>query len=140
MMQALRVPGLVVLAAGLAFAGWLLMATNFMIHDDEGYVLLGLKNFAEHGRLYDGVFTQYGPVPFLYYDALHRLLDWPITNLFGRTLTLAHWIAASFAAGLIAWPLSGRYVAALFTPGAGVGSRAFQGRGLTSPAGSARSR
>jgi hypothetical protein len=115
MMQSLRVPGLLVLAAGLAFAGWLLMGTNFMIHDDEGYVLLGLKNFSEHGRLYDSVFTQYGPVPFLYYDALHRLLDWPITNLFGRTLTLAHWIAASFAAGLIAWRLSGRYWTALFT-------------------------
>lgn len=115
MMQALRVPGLVVLAAGLALAGWLLMGTNFMIHDDEGYVLLGLKNFAEHGRLYDSVFTQYGPVPFLYYDALHRLLDWPVTNLFGRTLTLAHWIAAAFAAGLIAWRLSGRYWTALFT-------------------------
>lgn len=115
MMQALRVPGLVVLAAVLAFVGWLLMGTNFMIHDDEGYVLLGLKNFAEHGRLYDGVFTQYGPVPFLYYDALHRLLDWPITNLFGRTLTLAHWIVTSFAAGLIAWRLSGRYWTALFT-------------------------
>ncbi len=115
MMQALRLPGLLVLAAGLAFAGWLLMSTNFMIHDDEGYVLLGLKNFSEHGRLYDGVFTQYGPVPFLYYDVLHRLLDWPITNLFGRTLTLAHWVAASFAAGLIAWRLSGRYWTALFT-------------------------
>jgi len=115
MMQALRVPLLVVLAAGLAFAGWLLMGTNFMIHDDEGYVLLGLKNFSEHGRLYDGVFTQYGPFPFLYYDALHRLLDWPITNLFGRTLTLVHWIGASFAAGLIAWRLSGRYWTALFT-------------------------
>jgi len=115
MMQALRVPGLVVLAAGLAFAGWLLMSTNFMIHDDEGYVLLGLKNFAEHGRLYDGVFTQYGPVPFLYYDVLHRLLEWPITNQFGRALTLAHWIAAAFAAGLIAWRLSGRYWTALFT-------------------------
>jgi hypothetical protein len=115
MMQALRVPGLLVLAAVLTFTGWLLMGTNFMIHDDEGYVLLGLKNFSEHGRLYDGVFTQYGPVPFLYYDALHRLLDWPITNLFGRTLTLAHWITASFAAGLVAWRLSGRYWTALFT-------------------------
>ncbi len=115
MMQALRVPGLLVLAAGLAFAGWLLMSTNFMIHDDEGYVLLSLKNFSAHGRLYDDVFTQYGPVPFLYYDALHRLLDWPITNLFGRTLTLVHWVAAAFAAGLIAWRLSGRYWTALFT-------------------------
>jgi len=77
-------------AAGLGVAGWLLMSTNFMIHDDEGYVLIGLKNFSAHGRLYDEVFTQYGPVPFLYYDGWHRLLDWPITNLFGRTLTVLY--------------------------------------------------
>ncbi len=114
-MQQLRVPGLLVLAACLAVAGWLLMSTNFMIHDDEGYVLLGVKNFSEQGGLYDEVFTQYGPVPFLYYDHLHRLLDWPITNLFGRTLTLLHWLGASLAAGLIAWRLSNRYWTALFT-------------------------
>ena len=45
-MQRLRVPGLLGLAAGLAVVGWLLMCTNFMIHDDEGYVLLSLKNFS----------------------------------------------------------------------------------------------
>ncbi|SDS09223.1 4-amino-4-deoxy-L-arabinose transferase [Opitutus sp. GAS368] len=115
MMSRLRVPGLLVLAACLAFAGWLLMSTNFMIHDDEGYVLIGLKNFSAHGRLYDEVFTQYGPVPFLYYEGWHRLFDWPVTNLFGRTLTLVHWIVAAFAAGLIAWRLSQRYWTALFT-------------------------
>ncbi len=114
-MQRLRAPGLLILAAGLVVTGWLLMSTNFMIHDDEGYVLLSVKNFSEHGRLYDEVFTQYGPVPFLYYDSLHRLLDWPITNLFGRTVTLLHWIGAALAAGLIAWRLSQRYWTALFT-------------------------
>ncbi len=114
-MRYLRVPGLVLLAAGLAVVGWLLMSTNFMIHDDEGYVLIGLRNFSEHGRLYDGVFTQYGPAPFLYYDGWHRLLNWPITHLFGRTLTLLHWLGASFAAGLIAWRLSNRYWTAVVT-------------------------
>ena len=115
MTRHLRMPGLVILAALLALAGWLLMCTTFMIHDDEGYLLIGLRNFSAHGRLYDEVFTQYGPVPFLYYDALHRLLDHPIDSLLGRTATLAHWLAAAFAAGVIAWRLSNRYWTALFT-------------------------
>ncbi len=115
MTASLRVPGLVVLAAVLAAAGWLLMATCFMIHDDESYLLIGIKHFTEQGRLYDGIFTQYGPVPFLYHDTLSRLLDWPVTNLFGRALTLLHWLGASLAAGLIAWRLSNRYWTALFT-------------------------
>ena len=90
MMRHLRMPGLVLLAALLALAGWLLMCTTFMIHDDEGYVLLGLRNFSAHGRLYDEVFTQYGPAPFFYYDAVHRLLDLPINNLLGRVMALLH--------------------------------------------------
>ena len=114
-MQHLRLPGLLILAAGLVVVGWLLMSTSFMIHDDEGYVLLSLKNYAAHGRLYDEVFSQYGPTPFLYYDILHRLLDWPITNLLGRTMTLLHWVGAALAAGLIAWRLSARYWTASFT-------------------------
>lgn len=115
MSRALRWLGLVALAAALAVTGRLLMATNFMIHDDEGYVLIGVKNFSEHGRLYDEVFTQYGPAPFLYYDALHRVTGEPVTNSFGRGVTLAHWIATAFAAALLAWRLSGRYWTALFT-------------------------
>jgi hypothetical protein len=115
MMRVLRGPVLLGLAAGLAVMGWLLMGTNFMIHDDEGYVLMGLRQFSAQGRLYDEVFTQYGPTPFLYYDSLHRLLDWPITNLFGRSLTLLNWLAAAVASGLIAWRLSGRFWTALVT-------------------------
>lgn len=115
MMSRLRVPGFLAVAACLAAAGWLLMSTSFMIHDDESYVLLGIKNFSEHRPLYDEVFTQYGPVPFLYHDLLHRVLDWPITNLFGRALTLLHWTAAAAASGLIAWRLSRCYWTALFT-------------------------
>lgn len=114
MTTALRVSLLLFLGAILATIGWRLMGTNFMIHDDEGYVLIGVKNFSEGGRLYDDVFTQYGPAPFLYYDAWHRLSGWPVTNLFGRTLTLLHWIGAALACGLIAWRLSARTWAGLF--------------------------
>lgn len=115
MTRALRVAGLVVVMAALAAAGWMLMCTTFMIHDDEGYVLIGLRNFSEHGRLYDGVFTQYGPVPFLYYDALHRVLDVPIGSWLGRVAATLHWLGAALGAALIAWRLSGRYWTATVT-------------------------
>lgn len=51
------------LAAALGVAGYWLQFTTFMIYDDEGYVLLSLKHFTEHGGLYDRVYTQYGPFP-----------------------------------------------------------------------------
>jgi hypothetical protein len=115
MMARLRAPGLLVLAVALGAVGWLLLNTSFLVHDDEGYVLISLRNYAEHGGLYDVIFTQYGPVPFIYHDLVHRLLGLPITNLLGRSLTLLHWIGAATAAALIAWRLSGRYWTALVT-------------------------
>jgi hypothetical protein len=57
----------------LAFAGYWLLFTTFMVYDDEGYVLISLKHFSEHGGLYHHVYTQYGPFPYLFYDGLHRL-------------------------------------------------------------------
>ena len=59
--RGLQVLAGVVLAAALAIAGYWLLFTTFMVYDDEGYVLLSLKNFAAHGALYDKVYTQYGP-------------------------------------------------------------------------------
>ncbi len=38
------------------------MFGGFMGYDDEGYMLVALKGFVNHGELYDRVFTQYGPV------------------------------------------------------------------------------
>jgi hypothetical protein len=115
MMRTLRLAGLAAVVAALAVTGWLLMCTTFMIHDDEGYVLISLRNFSEHGRLYDGVFTQYGPVPFIYYDLLHRVLNLPIGSLLGRVAATVHWLGAALGAGLIAWRLTGRYWTAAFT-------------------------
>lgn len=94
---------LVALAAVLACAGYWLLFTTFMIYDDEGYVLLSLKNFSRHGRLYDQVYTQYGPFPYLLYDALHRLLGFAYTNTTGRWITLINWLGtASACAALVA--------------------------------------
>lgn len=79
------------LAAALAIAGYWLLFTTFMVYDDEGYVLISLKNFAEHGALYDKVYSQYGPFFFVAYDALHRLLGFAWTNTAGRWITLVNW-------------------------------------------------
>ena len=63
---ALAAAGLLVAAAGVMFSA-------FMFYDDEGYVLLSLRNFAEHGGLYRDVYSQYGPFPFVLYYLLHTL-------------------------------------------------------------------
>lgn len=91
------------LAALLVAAGTWLLFTTFMVYDDEGYVLYSLKNYGEHGRLYDAVFSQYGPFFFAFYDGLHRLLGFAWTNTNGRLLTLGHWILTAAFCGGLAW-------------------------------------
>jgi hypothetical protein len=95
--RALFWPVLAVLAAALAVAGFWLLFSTFQIYDDEGYVLLSLRNFARHGGLYDQVYTQYGPFPYLLYDGLQRLLGFAFTNTTGRWITLVTWLGAAAA-------------------------------------------
>ncbi|MBS0664167.1 MAG: hypothetical protein JSR48_12955 [Verrucomicrobia bacterium] len=96
-----RLPFLILLAgaAALTVAAGLMLFSTFMLYDDEGYVLLSLRNFAEHGRLYRDVYTQYGPLPYVLYYGLH-LLGLPFTHTAGRLVTLLAW---SGSATLVAW-------------------------------------
>jgi hypothetical protein len=83
-----------VAAAGLAVAAGFVMFSTFMFYDDEGYVILSLQNFAEHGHLYGDVYTQYGPFPYVLYYGLHAI-GWPFTHTAGRLLTLAAWMGTA---------------------------------------------
>ncbi len=77
-------------AAAFTLAAGMLMFSAFMYYDDEGYVLISLKNFAEHGGLYRDVYSQYGPFPFVFYYLAHGL-GLPFTHVAGRLVTLAAW-------------------------------------------------
>ena len=70
-MSRLRWLPLLLLAAVIGLAASSLLFSTFMIYDDEGYVLLSLKTFAEGGGLYERVYSQYGPFFFLFNQLLH---------------------------------------------------------------------
>lgn len=92
----------VIVSILLGFAGYWLLFSTFMVYDDEGYILLSLKNFYIHGGLYDKVYTQYGPIPYLWYGALHQLFGLPFDNVGGRWITLLNWLLTCAAcAGLV---------------------------------------
>lgn len=80
--------------AALAYGAARLMFSAFMFYDDEGYVLMSLKNFAEHGGLYRDVYSQYGPFPFVLYYVLH-VFGLPFTHIAERLLTLGMWIVVA---------------------------------------------
>lgn len=91
----------VAVAVALALAGYWLLLTTFMLYDDEGYVLMSLRNYIAHGALYDEVYTQYGPFPYVLYDSLQRVLPFEFTNVAGRWITLVNWLLAAGASALL---------------------------------------
>jgi hypothetical protein len=91
---------------------WLL-CTTFMVYDDEGYVLQTLRDFSASGRLYDQVYTQYGPFFYLLYDFLHRIGGLEFTSMAGREIALFNWLAASLACAGITRRLTHSWAATL---------------------------
>lgn len=73
----------------------LIINTTFMMYDDEGYVVLTYQKFIQGERLYDDIFSQYGPVPYLYNQCVSLLLNSPFSHTLGRGLTAFHWTLAS---------------------------------------------
>jgi hypothetical protein len=105
-LRPLVIPLATAATALLLFLGcrWFLWST-FMSYDDEGYVLFAIRNYSEHGSLYDRVFSQYGPFFHVFADGLHRL-GWPETNIGARLLTLALWMGSSLVCLGITWRLT----------------------------------
>ena len=91
----------VLLAALAGSAYWQLFTTTLRFLDDEGYVLISLRNFAAGGRLYAEVFSQYGPFYNLLFAGLHRGLGLPLDTASARLITLVTWLACCLGAGVL---------------------------------------
>ncbi|MBC7367390.1 MAG: hypothetical protein H7343_11375 [Undibacterium sp.] len=99
-------------AALLALAATKMMFSAFMFYDDEGYMLISLRNFAAHGGLYREVYSQYGPFPYVLYAAFHAL-GLPLTHTVGRVITLAAWSGTALACAALAGRATRRLTARL---------------------------
>jgi len=103
------------LAATLAVTAYLLVNTTFMPYDDEGFVLISLRNYLAGLRLYDDVFSQYGPWPYVYHELVTKGLHSPMTHALGRMITIFHWVAMALLCGALGWRLTRSHIAAFAT-------------------------
>ncbi len=102
------------LAGALAVTGFWQINTTFMGYDDEGFALISLHNYLAGQRLYDDVFSQYGPWPYVYHQLVTTLGgNAPLTHALGRAITLAHWVTMALLCGAIAWRLTRSHFAAM---------------------------
>ncbi len=100
----------------LAAAGWVAAAVvfgQFQPFDDQGYLMLTVRQLLRGHRLYDEVFTQYGPAYYLWAALLHGPLGVPLTHDAVRWTTVAVWLVAALLLSLVVLGLTGRPVLAL---------------------------
>src|SRR6266850_517700 len=110
--------GSAIVAFGLATAatlpvGYLAMFSSFAPWDDEGYVLLTLRSYAHGGRLYDEIYSQYGPLFYEIVSGVFHALDLPYTHDAGRLVTLGVWLATSLLCGVASFWMTRRVLLGL---------------------------
>lgn len=85
----------VLLLLAVGFASYQRLFASFASYDDEGYVMLSLRQFMAGGALYDQVYSQYGPAYYWFASFFHWATDWPVTHDVTRIKTLAVWTSVA---------------------------------------------
>jgi hypothetical protein len=101
-----------VAAAAAVYATWRTFG-NFSYYDDEGYVLLSIKEFMQRGHLYSHVYTQYGPFPYEFWALVFKVLGGDVTPERARIIVIVMWVVMALLIGLITEWVSGSFVAGL---------------------------
>lgn len=82
------------------------LLVGFASYDDEGYMLVALKEFLRHGHLYNDVFSQYGPFYYEFWGAFFELFGLGVNHDGGRTAVMVAWVLTSLLFGLSIWRLT----------------------------------
>ncbi len=93
------------IAGGVALAltiawGYYYTFSRFSWYDDEGYVMMSVRQVVEGRALYDEVYSQYGPFYYLIRLALLGTFQAPVSHDLTRLITVGTWVAAAVLAGL----------------------------------------
>jgi hypothetical protein len=107
---ALGVGVVALLAAPLVFHAFY---TSFQEYDDEGYLLMSLRDYARGGILYDEVYSQYGPAYFQLVTPLFRVAGLSFTHVHGRALALGLVVATAIVCAAAIWRLGRHRLAGL---------------------------
>lgn len=81
------------LAAGAYSYYW--MFTGFSFWDDEGYVLFGIRSLLHGRRLYDDIYSQYGPFYYLAQSIIYLAIRQPLTHDTQRFIGIALWLVSA---------------------------------------------
>lgn len=107
----------------LAFAALVLLSLPYVFYiafshmsdfDDEGTLLIGFRSLLEGHRMYDEIYSLYGPLYNGFYRLLYVDIGLPLTHTTGRAIAAVLWVIYSAAFALVGFRMTGSRVAALF--------------------------
>jgi len=98
----------------LSLTGFWRMFGHFPGYDDEGYILYTVRAYLEHGNLYNGVYTQYGPGFYVLLEGVQSVLGVTIDHAFARWFTLVLWLGTAWVMGVVTKRATGSRAGAWF--------------------------
>jgi hypothetical protein len=87
--------------------------TSFQAYDDEGYVLLSLREFLRLGGLYTHVYSQYGPLPYELWGAVYSVFGSHVTPDNARVIVIVVWLLSALLVGAAAERVTGSLITGL---------------------------
>ena len=87
----------------------------FGVNDDEGYIQQTVRSYLDGHRLFDEIFTQYGPAFYVFESIIHRTLGMPLSHDVERFVTIGLWVSASAAIGWAVLRITRSWMAATLT-------------------------
>jgi hypothetical protein len=91
------------LTALASVAAYYTIYTGFGSWDDEGTVMLAVKQYLAGMKLYDQIPTRYGPVYYLYSWALRSVSGTPVTHDVVRLSSLLPWLSSALVCAWIVY-------------------------------------
>jgi len=106
---------LLLLTTIAGITSYLAMFTGFSAYDDEGALMITVKQYLSGRTIYVDVFSFYGPVFYLYNWLLHTLTATPVTHDVVRMTSLVLSLAGALICAWIVLRLTGSLVMAAVT-------------------------
>jgi hypothetical protein len=85
---------------------WSSTFSGFPWFDDEGTLLVSISGFITGHRMYDEVYSLYGPLYNLFYGLLYGPLHIPVAHVTGRLIALSLWLGWTAGFALFCFLLS----------------------------------